>query len=146
MDELLNIEVQGSKNTDMEVDTLNPIAPTLKILKPSSTEKTLNSFLGSVDVMFASFDIYSNCHPVNNDLMKDIATYARKSLDISKLFLHGLSFSRVTQKTEWMNRTADTINLPIYLSSMEDLLNYSELSNLCFIQAVDIDAINSEPC
>ena len=44
MDELLNIEVQGSKSTDMEVDTLNPIAATLKTLKLSSMERTPDSF------------------------------------------------------------------------------------------------------
>ena len=45
MDELLNIEAQGSKNTDMEVDTLNPIAAMLKTLKLSSMERFLGSFL-----------------------------------------------------------------------------------------------------
>ena len=43
MDELLNIEVQGSKSTDMEVDTLNPIAATLKTLKLTSMERTPDS-------------------------------------------------------------------------------------------------------
>ena len=77
--------------------------------------------------------------------MKDIATYAGKSLDISKpICLHDLRFSRVAQKTEWINRTADTINLPIYPSSVEDLLKYSDSSNFCFIQAMDIDTINSK--
>ena len=97
--------------------------------------------------MVASFDIYDNCHPLSKDLMKDIAAYTSKSLDVNKpIRLLGLRFSRVMQKTEWMNRTADTINLPTYHSSVEDLLKYSESSNLCFYtgMAMDIDAINSE--
>ena len=62
-------------------------------------ERTLDSFLGNGDAMFASFDIYDNCDPVSEDLMKDIATYARKSLDIYRpICLQGLRFSRVTQK------------------------------------------------
>ena len=56
-------------------------------------ERTLNSYLGNGDVIFASFDIHDNCHPV---------------------------------------------------SSVEDLLKYSESSNFCFIQAMDVDTTNSK--
>ena len=58
----------------MEGDTLNPIAAMLKTLKLSSIKRTLDSFLETGDVMFSSFDIYDNWHPVNEDL-KDIAIY-----------------------------------------------------------------------
>ena len=51
--------------------------------------------------MFASFDIYDNCHPVSEDLMKDIATYAIKSLDINKpIRLHGITFSSDRTQSE----------------------------------------------
>ena len=117
----------------MEVDTLSPIAAKLKPLNLSSMEKSRDSFLGAWDAMFASFDMYDNCHPLSEYLMKDIAAYTRKSLDINKpICLLGLRFSRGMQTTEWMNRTADTINLPNYRSSVEDLLKYSESSNFLF--------------
>ena len=77
----------------MEVDTVNTITTILKVLNPSSKGKTLDSYLGTGDMMFASFDIYDNCHQVSEDLMNDIATYTRKGLDISKpICLHGLRF------------------------------------------------------
>ena len=79
-------------------------------------------------------NIYDNSHPINADLMKDIATFARKSLDISKpIYLHGLRFARVTQKTEWTQRTVQNITLPSFPGSVEDFLNSSESSNCCFI-------------
>ena len=50
-------------------------------------------------MLFASFDIYDNVNRVNADLMKDIVTFARKSLNITKpVYLYGPRFSRVTQK------------------------------------------------
>ena len=59
------------------------------------------------DVLLLSFEIYDNNHPVSGDLMKEIATYARKSLDVSTpVNQHGLRYSSVTQKAEWMRRTA----------------------------------------
>ena len=84
LDEFLNIEIQGSKTTKIEMDILNTIAGMLKVLNPSSMEKTMDSYLGTRNMIFASFDVYDNCHQVSEDLMKDIATYARKNLDISK--------------------------------------------------------------
>ena len=83
--------------------------------------------------MFASFDTFNNCHELSKDMMKDIRAHKRKSADINKpICLFGLRFSRVMQKAEQMNRTADTINLPTYRSSVEDLLKYNEPSNFCF--------------
>ena len=96
----------------------------------------MDSFKDTGDMLFASFDIYDNAHV---DLMKEIATYARKSLDVSTpVNQHGLRYSSVTQKAEWMRRTADTmnINLPIFPGSVEDLLKCSESSNFCFLQAM----------
>ena len=77
--------------------------------------------------------------------MKEIATFARSSLDITKpLLLHGLRFSKVTSKQEWMNRTYNNTGLPKYPSTKEDLLNIRDPSNFCFSEAMDIDAINAE--
>ena len=97
MDTMLSIEPKEPKSADMEVDTLNPTASSLRNLNVSSTEKFLDSFTGNMDMMFVSFDIYDTSHPVSEDLMKDIS---------KPICLHGLRFSRVTQQTECMNRTA----------------------------------------
>ena len=43
-----------------------------------------------------------------------------------------------------MNRTYDNIGLSKYPSTKEELLNISDASNFCFIQAMDIDANNAE--
>ena len=43
-----------------------------------------------------------------------------------------------------MNRTLANINLPIFPGSVEDLLKKRESSNFRFIQAMDINTINSE--
>ena len=68
--------------------------------------------------------------------MKYIAPIAKKNLYITKLTcLHGLRFSRVTQKIEWMNRTGDNIRLPKFPN---------QSSNFCKNQARGIDANNSE--
>ena len=92
---------------------------------------------------FSSFEMYDNTHQVSSNAMKDIATFAKKSLDISQLIcLQGLSFSRVTQKTEWMNRTAGNINLLTSPSCLEDFLKISESSNVCFVPAMEIDCSN----
>ena len=48
----------------MDVDALNSLVPPLRTLKRSSVEKAMDSF---------------ETHSVSPDLMKDIATYARKS-------------------------------------------------------------------
>ena len=62
--------------------------------------------------------------------MKDIAVFAKGSLDITKpIMLHGLWFSRVTSKKEWMNTTHDNIGLPEYPSTKKDLLAISDPSN-----------------
>ena len=77
--------------------------------------------------------------------MKDTATYARGGLNISKpICLNGLRFSRVTSKKEWMNRIYEKIGLSTYPSTKEYLLAISDATVLCFIQAMDIHAINSE--
>ena len=73
-----NIEVNGSKSIELDDEALNPMITSLQILKLSSVEKCTG------DVMFASFDNYDNSHSVSANLMKDIATYVRKNLGISK--------------------------------------------------------------
>ena len=47
--------------------------------------------------------------------MRDIATFPQKNLDVSTpINLHGPRFSRVTQKTEWMTRNVNNIQLPVF--------------------------------
>ena len=107
----------------MDIDSLNLLDTSLRTLKLSRVEKFVDSFQCTGDMIFASFYIYDNAHSLRMELMKGIAMYARSSLDISKpICLHGFRFSRVTQKTEWMNRTLSNINLPSYPGSVEDLL------------------------
>ena len=53
----------------------------------------MDSYKETGDMIFTSFDIYGNSHPVNGDLKKDIAAFARKSVDKSKpIYLLGLGF------------------------------------------------------
>ena len=58
--------------------------------------------------------------------------------------MFGIRFSRVTYKTAWMKRTVDNITLPVFLSTVEGLLCNNNSSNFCFMQALEIDSINSE--
>ena len=68
----------------MNVDVLNSLPSSLRTLKLSNVDKFIHSYKGTGDMIFASFGISDNSHPVSADLMKDIATFARKGLDISK--------------------------------------------------------------
>ena len=95
--------------------------------------------------IFQSFEIFDNSHEVGVDLTKHIATFARTSFDASKpIFLYGLRFSNATSKTEWMNRTEDSIGLPNYPSSMEEFLAIDNPNIFRYIRAMDIDSINAE--
>ena len=69
LDELLNHEIQGSKNIDMQVDTLNTTATTPKVLKPSSMENTQDSYSGTGEMIFASFNMLRQLSS-SEDLMK----------------------------------------------------------------------------
>ena len=90
--------------------------------------------------MFHAFDIYDNVHKVGI-----VHAYARTSSDSDKqIMLHGLRFSRVPSKKEWMNRKVDNIHLPKYPSSMEELLANDDPNKFCFARAMDIDSINAE--
>ena len=80
MDELLHIKKEGSESADMDVEGLNPMATPLTPLNLSSVEKFMDSFKGTGDMMFASFNI-DNSHPVSEDLMKDIACYIHVCLE-----------------------------------------------------------------
>ena len=71
--------------------------------------------------------------PVKNWMFQDLA-----------INLHGLRFSRVTQKTERMNRTVDNIHLPVFPKSVAQLLEIKEASNFCFVRFMDIHYINAE--
>ena len=59
----------------------------MRTLKLSNMEKFIDGFKGTGDMLFASFDIYDYSHSVSVDVMKDIAKYAKKSLNISKPIL-----------------------------------------------------------
>ena len=97
----------------MNVDPVNSTEASLRTLQLFNVEKFMDGYKETGDVLFARFDVYDNTNLVSAVLMKDIAAYARKSLDISKpVNLHGLRYSRVAQKSEWMHRNMDTINLP----------------------------------
>ena len=49
------------------------------------------------------FEIHDTSHRTSPDLLRDIATYARGSFKAdSDIHLHGLWFSRVVSKTEWI--------------------------------------------
>ena len=66
-------------------------------------------------------------------------------MDISKpICLHGLRFSRVTQKAGLISQTTDNIDLAVSLSSVEGLLELGKPSNFSFIQALNITLINAE--
>ena len=92
----LNIENNKSTTSDMDVDRFNIMESSLRSLKLSTVEKFMDNFKHNGDVLFASFEMYDNTHPVNESLMLDIAIFACKSLDISKhINLYGLRFWRV---------------------------------------------------
>ena len=56
-------------------------------------EKFINNFKHNGGVLFASFDIYDVTYSVNKNLVREVATYARRSLDITKpIHLHGIRF------------------------------------------------------
>ena len=77
--------------------------------------------------------------------MRDIVTFARQNLDDSKpINLHGLRFSRVTQKTEWMTRNINNIQFPVFPKSVAELLEINDSSNFCFIRSMGTDSIDSE--
>ena len=70
----------------------------------------------SEDLILGSFHIYDNSHPVDPDLMEDVATHAWRSMDVSKpRCTCGLRFSWVAQITEGISRTEDNISLPPFL-------------------------------
>ena len=56
-------------------------------------EKFINKFKHNGNVLCDSFDIYDIVYPVNVNLVRDIATYASKGLDITKpIHLHSIRF------------------------------------------------------
>ena len=65
--------------TDMDVDVLNPLTTSLRSLKLPSVEKFIDSFKGTGDMIFASFEIYDNSHPVSRDLMKALQRMLEKA-------------------------------------------------------------------
>ena len=72
---------------DLEDNTVS----NLLSIKISAMEHFLDKCAEDGYSLFASFEIFHNAHPVSSDLLKDIATRARKNLDISKpTCLHGL--------------------------------------------------------
>ena len=73
----------------------------LRTLKLSAVERLIDDYKLSGNDIFASFEISNNTHPVTGNLMRDISTVAHKNVDVSRpIRLHGLRFSRVTQKAE----------------------------------------------
>ena len=99
-EKLIKIEVRKPDNSNMDVDIIHPMETSLRTLKLSNVEKVMDSYKDTGDMMFAGFDIQDNSHPVSNaDVMKDIATFARESLDINKpIYLHGLRFPELLKK------------------------------------------------
>ena len=77
----------------MEVDNINTMEGLLRSLKLFSMEMLVNNFKHNGDVLFTSFDIHDITYRVNKNVVRDIATYARKNLDITKpINLHGIRF------------------------------------------------------
>ena len=107
-------------------------------IKLSAMDIFISKVKGNGDKVFHSFEIYHNSHEVRVDRMKNIATYARTSFNISKpIMLPGLRFSQVTSKKEWMNRTLDIIGVPKYPSSMEELFAIGDPNQFCFARAME---------
>ena len=107
----------------MDVDNVNTMVSSLRALKLLAVEKFVDDCEDSGDIIFGSFEIHNNTQEVSVDLMKHIATFAKKSLGMSKpIRLPGFTFLRVTQQTKWMHRIVDNIGLPEYLSSAQELL------------------------
>ena len=70
-------------------------------LKLSAVDIFIDKYEGTGDKIFHSFEIYNNAHQVGIDLMKEIATYARSSLDKTKpMMLHSLRFVIETRVDE----------------------------------------------
>ena len=88
---VLNIEANSGKGTQMEIEE-SP-GSSFCSLKVSLVDIFIDKNEDTGAKIFHSFEIYDNSHPVGIDLMKEIATYARSSLDITKpMVLHGLWF------------------------------------------------------
>ena len=58
----LNIGNNESKTSDMDVDNINAIEISLRLLKLSAVEKIMNNYKQNGDVLFASFEQYENAH------------------------------------------------------------------------------------
>ena len=109
----------------------------------------MDSFIDKVecsrDNVFNTFENYDNAHAVGADLMKETGTFARSSFDFDKpIRLKRLYFSQVTSKQERVNRTLENICLLKYPTTLEELLRINDPNKFCFVQAMDIEAVNSE--
>ena len=76
---LLDINSHVGKDTHMEIKDSPGLC--FRCLKLSSVDIFIDKYEGTGDKVFHSFEIYDNYHPVEVDLMKEIATFAKGSLD-----------------------------------------------------------------
>ena len=87
VDERLPIQNNETNESNMDVDNPNTIVSSLRALKLSAVERFIDNYKQYGNALFSSFEIYDNTHAcaVIEKLMRDIATFARKNLGMSKI-------------------------------------------------------------
>ena len=75
------------RQSDFNEQLREDMESSLKTLKLSAVEKFIDDYKQNGNVLFSSFENCYNTHEVTKNLMRDIATYARKIWTCRSLFI-----------------------------------------------------------